>query len=69
MGSIIVPESGLRGVKLAAIPVCRQILKTTIRLPLRRTLQIRTTGMLVHSVDLREIEGGGRTAVSFRKFN
>ena len=46
MGSIIVPESGLRDVKLTAIPGVPPNLKNPPDgLPVRRTLQIRPTGV------------------------
>jgi len=60
MGSIIVPESGLRGVKLTSIPgVPPNLKKTTVWLPVCRTLQIRRLECEAASVPLRDV-GGGR---------
>jgi peptide/nickel transport system ATP-binding protein len=59
MGSIIVPESGLRGVKLAAIPGVPPNLKNP---PAGCRFAERCKYVLpecmVHSIDLREVEGG-----------
>jgi peptide/nickel transport system ATP-binding protein len=59
MGSIIVPESGLRGIKLAAIPGVPPNLKNPppgCRFAVR--CRYATSECMLRSVDLREVEGG-----------
>jgi peptide/nickel transport system ATP-binding protein len=59
MGSIIVPESGLRGVKLAAIPgVPPNLKKPPAGCQFAERCKYVQPECLSHSIDLREIEGG-----------
>ena len=59
MGSIIVPESGLRGVKLAAIPGVPPNLKNPpAGCRFAERCKYVQPECKVHSVDLREVEGG-----------
>jgi peptide/nickel transport system ATP-binding protein len=59
MGSIIVPESGLRGVKLAAIPGVPPNLKNPpAGCRFAERCKFATPECILHSAALREIEGG-----------
>ncbi len=59
MGSIIVPESGLRGVKLAAIPgVPPNLKKPPAGCQFAERCKYVQPECLSHPIDLREIEGG-----------
>jgi peptide/nickel transport system ATP-binding protein len=58
MGSIIVPESGLRGVKLAAIPgVPPNLKKPPAGCQFAERCKYVQPECLSHSIDLREVEG------------
>jgi peptide/nickel transport system ATP-binding protein len=59
MGSIIVPESGLRGIKLASIPgVPPNLKKPPAGCRFAERCKFAQPECMVRSVDLREVEGG-----------
>jgi len=59
MGSIIVPEEGLRGIKLAAIPGVPPNLKNPpAGCRFAERCKFAQTECMLRSVDLREVEGG-----------